>query len=75
MKPFIYILTFLYVFTVLSAQNTTNLNRLIATDWSSLLRGNQPMMTKKRENIELCDTPFVFDEWQKGAVIVSDSFF
>ncbi len=75
MRTFILFLTFLCISATLNAQNSVNLSRLSANDWSSVLRGNQPMMTKKRENIELRGTPFVFDEWQKGAVIVSDSFF
>ena len=44
-------------------------------DWNSILRGNQPLITQKREDIELRGTPFVFDEWLKGSVVVFDSLF
>lgn len=67
------LLTLLY--TPLNAQNGTNFGRLSKNDWGSILRGTQALTTKKREDIELRGTPFIKDEWLKGAVIVSDSLF
>lgn len=57
---------------VLIAQNL-NYDRLSRNDWSSVLRGNQPLVTKKSDNIEQRGSPFIFDAYEKGIVIVSDS--
>jgi hypothetical protein len=54
--------------------STTNVSRLSRNDWSSILKGNQPLMTKKREDIELRGTPFYKEEWESGSVML-DSFF
>jgi hypothetical protein len=57
------------------AQNNLNLNKLSRHDWSSIMRGNQPLQTKKSENIELRGTPFVFDKYEKGIILVSDTLY
>lgn len=76
MKSYIFTSVFLMLFCVsLNAQNGTNVSRLSKNDWSSILRGNQALATKKRDDIELRGSPFIKDEWLKGAVIVSDSLF
>jgi hypothetical protein len=70
----LYFLLCLLLFSsnVLTAQNL-NLDKLSRNDWSSVLRGNQPLVTKKPENIEQRGSPFIFDTYEKGVVIVSDS--
>jgi hypothetical protein len=55
--------------------STTNVSRLSRNDWSSILKGNQPLMTKKRSDIELRGTPFYKEEWESGSVMLSDSLF
>ena len=50
-----------------------NYNNLSRNDWSSILRGNQPMKTKKSNDVELRGTPFVYDTYESGVIIVSDS--
>ena len=50
-----------------------NYTKLSRNDWGSIMRGNQPMMTKKPSDVELRGTPFVFDTYENGVVIVSDS--
>jgi hypothetical protein len=57
------------------AQNNLNLNKLSRHDWSSIMRGNQPLQTKKSDNIELRGTPFVFDKYEKGIILVSDTVY
>lgn len=51
----------------------TNYNNLSRNDWGSIMRGNQPMKTKKSSDVELRGTPFVYDTYESGVVIVSDS--
>ena len=55
------------------AAPATNYNNLSRNDWGSIMRGNQPMKTKKSNDIELRGTPFVYDTYESGVVIVSDS--
>jgi hypothetical protein len=50
-----------------------NYAKLSRNDWSSIMKGNQPLMTKKSDDVELRGTPFVYDTYEKGVVIVSDS--
>lgn len=68
------ILLFFSLFQSAQAQNTAlNYGRLTGNDWTSIMRGNQPLMTKRTANTELRGTPFVYDTYNKGAIIVSDS--
>jgi hypothetical protein len=74
MKSFsLFFCLFLVQFT--NAQNNLNLNKLSRHDWSSIMRGNQPLQTKKSDNIELRGTPFVFDAYQNGIILVSDTLY
>ena len=76
MKSYIFAAVLLTFFcAVLNAQSGTNIGRLSKNDWSSILKGNQPLKTKKSEEVEVRGTPFLKDEWLKGSVIVSDSLF
>jgi hypothetical protein len=50
-----------------------NYNKLSRNDWSSILKGNQPLMTKRPDDVELRGSPFVFETYEKGSVIISDS--
>lgn len=76
MKSFIFVSAFLTLFCAsLNAQSETNIGRLSKNDWSSIMKGNQPLATKKREDVEVRGTPFLKDEWLNGSVIVSDSLF
>ena len=75
MKKHLSLLLILFLLTTsqsLRAQNDSNLGRLSKNDWSSILRGNQPLMTRKGE-AELRGTPFLIDQWAEGALVVSDS--
>jgi hypothetical protein len=77
-KYSVYIMFSLFISFKTQAQmpsSTTNVSRLSRNDWSSILKGNQPLMTKKREDIELRGTPFYKEEWEFGSVILSDSLF
>lgn len=75
MKSNIFTLACLLLFLEGYAQNTatTNVNKLSKNDWTSVLRGNQPLMTTKNPEVELRGHPFVFDEWKEGSVILNDS--
>jgi hypothetical protein len=55
--------------------SSTNVSRLSKNDWGSILKGNQPLMTKKKEDVELRGTPFYKDEWESGSVVLFDSSF
>jgi hypothetical protein len=55
--------------------SSTNVARLSKNDWGSILRGNQPLMTKKKDDVELRGTPFYKDEWESGSVVLFDSTF
>lgn len=71
-----FLLSMLSILGWVKAQNpdpSLNYGRLTRNDWSSILKGNQPLMTKKSSNVELRGTPFVYDTYESGVVIVSDS--
>jgi hypothetical protein len=61
--------------TTTATSSNTNVARLSKNDWGSIMRGNQPLMTKKRSDVELKGTPFYKDSWEPGSVIISDSLF
>ena len=74
----IYLIFFLFIAFKTQAQtpsSSTNVARLSKNDWGSILKGNQPLMTKKKENVELRGTPFYKDEWESGSVVLFDSTF
>lgn len=74
----IYLIFFLFIAFKTQAQtpsSSINVARLSKNDWGSILRGNQPLMTKKKENVELRGTPFYKDEWESGSVVLFDSTF
>ncbi len=72
--PFLFSTFFFLGLTKAQNPNTgVNYNNLSRNDWSSILRGNQPMKTKKSEDVELRGTPFIFDTYESGVVIISDS--
>jgi hypothetical protein len=80
-KYYFALLCFILIFSKSQAQTTTttssatNVARLSKNDWGSIMRGNQPLMTKKRSDIELRGTPFYKDVWEYGSVVLSDSLF
>ncbi len=55
------------------AQTATNVSRLSRNDWSSVMKGNQPLMTQKNPDVELRGHPFATDEWYDGTVMLKDS--
>jgi hypothetical protein len=69
------ILTLLISFLGCTNAQSQDLNygRLSRNDWSSIMKGNQPLITKKASDFELRGTPFVFDFYERGVVSVSDS--
>jgi hypothetical protein len=71
MKLCILFLTLL-AFETLPAQDL-NYGRLSRNDWSSIMKGNQALQTKKSDNIDMKGTPFIYDTYEKGALILSDS--
>jgi hypothetical protein len=77
-KYSVYLMFSLFIFFKTQAQtptSSTNVSRLSRNDWSSILKGNQPLMTKKKSDVELRGTPFYKDEWESGFVMLSDSLF
>ncbi len=71
---FLTLFFFLLESFVTNAQTpTANYGKVTRNDWGSIMRGSQPMMTKKSENTELRGSPFIFDTYEKGIIIVSDS--
>jgi hypothetical protein len=73
MKSYIFLL-FLFLAGFANAQKPElNYAKLSRNDWGSIMRGNQPLTTKKSSDVELRGTPFVYDTYEKGIVIVSDS--
>lgn len=60
--------------TAQSSNPGLNYARLSRNDWSSILKGQQPLMTKHQEDIELRGTPFLYEIYLPGALIISDSF-
>lgn len=75
MKSYVFAFMLILYFVEGFAQTTTtnNLARLSANDWSSVMRGNQPLMTTKNPEVELRGHPFVFEEWKEGSIILKDS--
>ena len=73
MKSIILTLSIALFYLENAQSQNLNFGRLSRNDWSSIMKGNQPLMTKKSDNVELRGTPFVYDTYQKGVVIVSDS--
>ncbi len=75
MKSHFFTLLYLLLFLEGFGQNTVtnNVGRLSKNDWSSVLRGNQPLMTTKNPEVEMRGHPFVFEEWREGSVILTDS--
>jgi hypothetical protein len=74
----IYLIFFLFIAFKTQAQtpsSSTNVSRLSKNDWGSILKGNQPLMTKKKDDVELRGTPFYKDEWESGSVVLFDSTF
>jgi hypothetical protein len=69
---------FLFLVVKINAQtspSSSNIGRLSKNDWSSILRGNQPLITKKKSDVELRGTPFLLDTWENGSLILSDTSF
>jgi hypothetical protein len=74
----IYFIFSIFIYAKTQAQtpsSNTNVARLSKNDWGSIMRGNQPLMTKKKSDIELRGTPFYKEEWESGSVMLSDSLF
>jgi hypothetical protein len=64
----------LLLFASANAQSKDlNYGNLSRNDWSSIMRGNQPLQTRKSDNVELKGSPFIFATYEKGVIIVSDS--
>jgi hypothetical protein len=61
-------------FSLLNAQKPElNYSKLNRNDWGSILRGNQALTTKKNSDVELRGSPFIYDNYEKGNIIVDDS--
>jgi hypothetical protein len=73
MKSIILTLFISFLCTANIQSQDLNYGKLSRNDWGSIMRGNQPMATKKSSDVELRGTPFVYDTYEKGVVIVSDS--
>jgi hypothetical protein len=74
----VYLIFSLFISFKIQAQtpsSNTNVSRLSKNDWGSILRGNQPLMTKKKDDVELRGTPFYKEEWEHGSVVLFDSSF
>jgi hypothetical protein len=68
---------FLFWTTSLTAQSSNpalNYSRLSRNDWSSILKGQQPLMTKRQDETEVRGTPFLYESYHPGSLIISDSF-
>jgi hypothetical protein len=73
MKYF-FLTLFISTFGLLNAQKPDlNYGKLSRNDWGSVLRGNQALATKKNSDVELRGSPFIYDNYEKGIIIVDDS--
>jgi hypothetical protein len=71
---YIFLTLFIATFGLLTAQKPeVNYGKLTRNDWGSILKGNQPMALKKNNDVELRGSPFIYDTYEKGIIIVDDS--
>jgi hypothetical protein len=64
----------LFTYGYINAQKPElNYSKLNRNDWGSILRGNQALTTKKNSDVELRGSPFIYDNYEKGSIIVDDS--
>jgi PHD/YefM family antitoxin component YafN of YafNO toxin-antitoxin module len=65
---------FLFFVGIVNAQKPElNFAKLNRNDWGSIMRGNQALTTKKQSDFELRGSPFIYDNYEKGIIIVDDS--
>jgi hypothetical protein len=71
---YIFLTLFICTFGFINAQKPElNFAKLNRNDWGSILRGNQALATKKNSDVELRGSPFIYDNYEKGSIIVDDS--
>ena len=75
MKSGLVFILFWGLIAQIQAQSTAQSNLAIMSgdDWKRVMRGNQPITTTDNRGVELRGTPFVFDDWTLGTLILNDS--